>query len=49
VRRESDESDDATHHATQRVYLIEKGAIKHESRSSDLRNDAAARLRYLGV
>jgi branched-chain amino acid transport system ATP-binding protein len=35
--------------ATQRVYLIEKGAIKHESPSSDLRNDAAARLRYLGV
>jgi branched-chain amino acid transport system ATP-binding protein len=35
--------------ATQRVYLIEKGAIKHEGRSSDLRNDAAVRLRYLGV
>jgi branched-chain amino acid transport system ATP-binding protein len=35
--------------ATQRVYLIEKGAIKHEGRSSALRNDAAVRLRYLGV
>jgi branched-chain amino acid transport system ATP-binding protein len=35
--------------ATQRVYLIEKGAIRHEGRSSDLRNDAATRLRYLGV
>jgi branched-chain amino acid transport system ATP-binding protein len=35
--------------ATQRVYLIEKGAIKHEGRSSDLKNDAAVRVRYLGV
>jgi branched-chain amino acid transport system ATP-binding protein len=35
--------------ATQRVYVIEKGAIKHEGRSSDLRNDPAVRLRYLGV
>jgi branched-chain amino acid transport system ATP-binding protein len=35
--------------ATQRVYLIEKGAIKHEGCSSDLKNDAAVRLRYLGV
>jgi branched-chain amino acid transport system ATP-binding protein len=35
--------------ATQRVYLIEKGAIKHEGRSSELRSDAAVRLRYLGV
>jgi branched-chain amino acid transport system ATP-binding protein len=35
--------------ATQRVYLIEKGAIKHEGRSRDLRNDATVRLRYLGV
>ena len=35
--------------ATQRVYLIEKGAIKHEGRSSDLKNDPAVRLRYLGV
>jgi branched-chain amino acid transport system ATP-binding protein len=35
--------------ATQRVYLIEKGAIKYEGRSSDLKNDAAVRLRYLGV
>jgi branched-chain amino acid transport system ATP-binding protein len=35
--------------ATQRVYLIEKGAIKHEGRSSDLRNEPAVRLRYLGV
>ena len=35
--------------ATQRVYLIEKGAIKHEGRSSDLKNDAEVRMRYLGV
>ena len=35
--------------ATQRVYLIEKGAIRHEARSSDLRRDAETRLRYLGV
>jgi len=35
--------------ATQRVYLIEKGAIKHEGRSSDLKNDAEVRVRYLGV
>ncbi len=35
--------------ATQRVYLIEKGAIKHEGRSADLTADAAVRLRYLGV
>jgi branched-chain amino acid transport system ATP-binding protein len=35
--------------ATQRVYLIEKGAIKHEGGSSDLKNDAAVRVRYLGV
>jgi branched-chain amino acid transport system ATP-binding protein len=35
--------------ATQRVYLIEKGAIKHEGRSSDLTNDAEVRMRYLGV
>jgi branched-chain amino acid transport system ATP-binding protein len=35
--------------ATQRVYLIEKGAIKHEGPSSELTNNAAARLRYLGV
>jgi branched-chain amino acid transport system ATP-binding protein len=35
--------------ATQRVYLIEKGTIKHEGRSSDLRDAAAVRLRYLGV
>jgi branched-chain amino acid transport system ATP-binding protein len=35
--------------ATQRVYLIEKGVIRHEGRSSDLRADAAVRLRYLGV
>jgi branched-chain amino acid transport system ATP-binding protein len=35
--------------ATQRVYFIEKGAVRHESRSSDLRNDPAVRLRYLGV
>jgi branched-chain amino acid transport system ATP-binding protein len=35
--------------ATQRVYLIEKGAIKHEGASRDLQDDAAIRLRYLGV
>jgi branched-chain amino acid transport system ATP-binding protein len=35
--------------ATQRVYLIEKGVIKHEARSADLANDAKARHRYLGV
>ena len=35
--------------ATQRVYLIEKGVIKHEARSSDLASDAATRHRYLGV
>jgi len=35
--------------ATQRVYLIEKGVIKHEGRSSDLRDDPDVRLRYLGV
>ncbi len=35
--------------ATQRVYLIEKGAIKHEGASRDLQHDAAIRVRYLGV
>ncbi len=35
--------------ATQRVYLIEKGVIKHEGRSSDVKNDPAVRLRCLGV
>jgi branched-chain amino acid transport system ATP-binding protein len=35
--------------ATQRVYVIEKGTIKHEARSSDLAGDAQARRRYLGV
>ena len=35
--------------ATQRVYLIEKGVIKHEGRSADLKADAETRLRYLGV
>ena len=35
--------------ATQRVYLIEKGAIRHEARSADLAADAATRQRYLGV
>jgi branched-chain amino acid transport system ATP-binding protein len=35
--------------ATQRVYLIEKGAIRHEGRSADLAADAATRQRYLGV
>jgi len=35
--------------ATQRVYLIEKGAIKHEGRSAALRDDTETRVRYLGV
>ena len=35
--------------ATQRVYFIEKGAIRHEGRSPDLQSDPAVRLRYLGV
>ena len=35
--------------ATQRVYLIEKGVIRHESTSAELRDDAETRLRYLGV
>jgi len=35
--------------ATQRVYVIEKGTIKHEARSRDLAGDAEARRRYLGV
>jgi branched-chain amino acid transport system ATP-binding protein len=35
--------------ATRRVYLIEKGLIRHEGRSSDLQADAEVRLRYLGV
>ena len=35
--------------ATQRVYLIEKGVIKHEARSADLALDAETRHRYLGV
>jgi branched-chain amino acid transport system ATP-binding protein len=35
--------------STSRVYVIEKGAIRHEGPSSDLRNDPTLRLRYLGV
>jgi branched-chain amino acid transport system ATP-binding protein len=35
--------------ATQRVYVIEKGVIKHEARSRDLAADAEARHRFLGV
>ncbi len=35
--------------ATQRVYLIEKGVIKHEAPSRDLQHDVETRLRYLGV
>ena len=35
--------------ATQRVYVIEKGMIKHEARSRDLAGDAEARRRFLGV
>ena len=36
-------------HATQRVYLIEKGVIKHEAPSAELARDAETRHRYLGV
>jgi branched-chain amino acid transport system ATP-binding protein len=35
--------------ATQRVYVVEKGMIKHEARSRDLAADAETRRRYLGV
>ena len=35
--------------ATQRVYLIEKGVIKHEAPSAELARDAETRHRYLGV
>ncbi len=35
--------------ATQRVYLIEKGVIRHDGTSADLREDPETRLRYLGV
>jgi branched-chain amino acid transport system ATP-binding protein len=35
--------------ATQRVYLIEKGIIRHEGTSAALKADATTRLRYLGV
>jgi branched-chain amino acid transport system ATP-binding protein len=35
--------------ATQRVYFLEKGAIKHEGRSSELQEDHSVRQRYLGV
>ena len=35
--------------ATQRVYVIEKGAIRHEGPSSGLQDDEALRRRYLGV
>jgi branched-chain amino acid transport system ATP-binding protein len=35
--------------ATQRVYLMEKGVIRHEGRSADLQENAEVRLRYLGV
>src|SRR5262245_47725194 len=35
--------------ATQRVYLIEKGVIKHEAPSAQLAADAETRHRYLGV
>ena len=35
--------------ATQRVYFLEKGAIKHEGRSSELQHDTTVRMRYLGV
>jgi branched-chain amino acid transport system ATP-binding protein len=35
--------------ATQRVYLIEKGVIRHEGTSAALRGDPETRFRYLGV
>jgi branched-chain amino acid transport system ATP-binding protein len=35
--------------ATQRVYLIEKGVIRHEGASAALKQDPETRLRYLGV
>jgi branched-chain amino acid transport system ATP-binding protein len=35
--------------STQRVYVIEKGMIKHEAPSRDLAADPEARRRYLGV
>jgi branched-chain amino acid transport system ATP-binding protein len=35
--------------ATQRVYLIEKGVIRHQGTSADLKEDPETRLRYLGV
>jgi branched-chain amino acid transport system ATP-binding protein len=35
--------------ATQRVYFVEKGAIKHEGRSAALQHDTEVRMRYLGV
>jgi branched-chain amino acid transport system ATP-binding protein len=35
--------------ATQRVYLIEKGVIRHAGTSAELKEDPATRLRYLGV
>ena len=35
--------------ATQRVYLIEKGVIRHEGSSAALQADPETRLRYLGV
>jgi branched-chain amino acid transport system ATP-binding protein len=35
--------------ATRRVYLIEKGVIKHEGTSAQLKEHAEVRLRYLGV
>src|SRR5262249_11784524 len=33
--------------ATQRVYLIEKGVIRHQGTSADLKRDPEIRLRYL--
>jgi ABC-type branched-subunit amino acid transport system ATPase component len=35
--------------ATQRVYLIEKGVIRHEGTCADLKQDPEIRPRYLGV
>lgn len=34
---------------TRRAYLIEKGAVEYEGRSTDLAGDRETRLRYLGV
>jgi branched-chain amino acid transport system ATP-binding protein len=35
--------------ASQRVYLMEKGAVRHQARASELRHDDAVIHQYLGV